>query len=176
MSDASADPILRFYRHEAPDARGRLLRDVWSWRDDQLEAVHDYIQWLFPLPEPSAFNPAAPLLRAATIDAFQTDTGLQHALQTSLERMLAFYRLAASDAPIRIDPSPAFRIETPHWLRPGDHNHLRLTRSIRSLRLLGLPAHARALRTCLESIAADHPGAIAPATLSYWRSASEGGL
>jgi hypothetical protein len=173
VSAAPSDALLRFYRHEGPDAQGRMLRDIWSWHDAQLEGVHDYIQWLFPLPEPSAYNPSAPLLTPADIAAFHADARLQLALKASLQRMLAFYRLVVSGAPIRIDPSPAFASDIPHWIRPGDHNHLRLTRIIGSLRLLGLSAHARALYVCLAAIARDHPQAISATTVSYWRSASE---
>ena len=58
----AGDPLLRFYRLEGPDARGRTLPEIWAWDAARLEGVHDYIQWLFPLPEPSAFNPHAPIL------------------------------------------------------------------------------------------------------------------
>ena len=68
-----ADPLLRFYRLEGTDARGRTLSEIWSWDADRLEGVHDYIQWLFPLPEASAFNPSAPLLTDATLEAFRAD-------------------------------------------------------------------------------------------------------
>ncbi len=52
--------VLAFYRGEAADARGRWWRDILAKSDEWLEATHDYIQWLFPLPERSAFNPDAP--------------------------------------------------------------------------------------------------------------------
>ena len=47
------DPVVAFYRLEAPDARGRMLHDIWRWDSARLETVHDYIQWLFPLDVPS---------------------------------------------------------------------------------------------------------------------------
>ena len=54
--------IIGFYNGTESDHRGRCLREIQEWPDDQLESVHDYIQWLFPLPEPSGFNVAAPVL------------------------------------------------------------------------------------------------------------------
>ena len=42
--------------------RGRYLHDILKWPDKRLESTHDYIQWLFPLPEVSGFNPEAPTL------------------------------------------------------------------------------------------------------------------
>src|SRR5262245_5587601 len=62
--------LLDFYRGEGTDAEGRRLDDILAWRDGRLEAVHDFIQWLFPLPEPSRFNPDAPLLTPHDIAAF----------------------------------------------------------------------------------------------------------
>ena len=46
--------IIGFYSGTEPDHRGRYLHEIQRWSDDQLEKVHDYIQWLFPLPEPSS--------------------------------------------------------------------------------------------------------------------------
>ena len=47
---------------EGRDHRGRLLSHILGFSLDELEFHHDYIQWLFPLPEPSGANPSAPLL------------------------------------------------------------------------------------------------------------------
>ena len=87
------DALLRFYRLEGPDAHGRTLLDIWAWDAARLEGVHDYIQWLFPLPQPSAFNPRAPILTQATIAAFHADAQLRERLLRSLALMLDFYGL-----------------------------------------------------------------------------------
>ena len=42
--------IIGFYNCTESDHRGRYLRELQEWPDDQLESVPDYIQWLFPLP------------------------------------------------------------------------------------------------------------------------------
>ena len=175
MTPPADDALLRFYRLEGRDARGRTLSDVWAWDDARLESVHDYIQRLFPLPEPSAFNPAAPILTEATVEAFRADPHLQQRLLRSLATMLDFYGLAlaagAGGAP-RIEPAVAFAAKSRGWLHPGNHNHLRLTRILTSLRLLGLEDHARALYACLAAIARDHPHAVSATTLAYWRNAA----
>ena len=54
--------LIEFYRGIAPDSEGRTLADLWAFSDDEMEEVHDFIQWMFPLREPSRFNPDAPLL------------------------------------------------------------------------------------------------------------------
>jgi len=85
--------IIGFYSGTEPDHRGRYLHEIQSWPDDQLEAVHDYIQWLFPLPEPSGFNLAAPVLDRESIQEFRTRPELQQKLRRSFLRLMNFYGL-----------------------------------------------------------------------------------
>ena len=58
-------PIVTFLEGEGPDDRGRSLFDVLAFDDAALERNHDFIQWLFPLPEPSSAVPDAPVLTLA---------------------------------------------------------------------------------------------------------------
>lgn len=160
--------LIAFYRGEEPDTEGRAIEDIWSWDHRRLEMVHDYIQWLFPLTEPSRFNPHAPLLTSADIAAFREDPALRERVRRSLDLMLDFFGLKREGAAIVRGPgfAPA------HWVEPLNHNHLRLTRILAFLGQAGLNAEARSLLACLEDIAS-HEGraAIAPRTLSFWRAA-----
>jgi hypothetical protein len=176
-ASAAGDPLLRFHRLDGPDARGRMLTEIWAWDAARLEGVHDYIQWLFPLPEPSAFNARAPILSEDAIAAFRADATLRDRLLRSLTLLLEFYGLAVQvdgDGTPRIERTPHFPTQSRRWLQPGNHNHLRLTRILASLRLLGLGDHSRALWACLEAIARDHPHAVSATTLDYWRRAAGG--
>src|SRR5205814_6608900 len=133
-----------FYRGEGTDAEGRRLDTVLAWDDDSLEAVHDFIQWLFPLPEPSRFNPDAPLLSPADVAAFRQDAQLRTNLRRSFERILPFLGLAeTADGEVVEGPNFARRAADV-WDYPN-HNWLRITRILRSLRLLGLEAESQAL-------------------------------
>jgi hypothetical protein len=85
--------------------------------------------------------------------------------------MLDFYGLALEsdgNGTPRIERARDFAEKSAGWLRPGDHNHLRLTRILTSVRLLGLDDHSRALYRCLAAIARDHPHAVSATTLDYW--------
>jgi hypothetical protein len=62
--------LVEFYFGRATDSEGRLLHEIWEWGDDDFEEVHDFVQWLFPLPEPSRFNPDAPLLTEEDVASF----------------------------------------------------------------------------------------------------------
>ena len=175
MSDPGRQ-LLGFYSDEEPDNRGRFLREIQNWPDDELERTHDYIQWLFPLDEPSGFNLNAPTLNAYTINRFRSDAGLRRRLQTSLVRMLAFYGLEMSaTVPLRVNCAASFPERAENWLTPSNHNHLRITRILKSLCLLGLEDQACAFFRFLEDLykmesARPHPR-ISIETFGYWRSA-----
>ncbi len=163
--------LLRFYKGEAADNRGRTLAEIQAWDDARLEAVHDFVQWLFPLPERSAFNASAPLLTAEDIATFRTDPKLRKALQDLFGRMLRFYGFEFDEPPptIRLAPDGADRRR--QWLTPGNHNFLRITRILRSLHLLGLHEHANAFLTALLELSrTPHGRVIPPTTQDYWRS------
>lgn len=170
---SETDVIVDFYRGRRPDSEGRLLEELQAWDDDALEAVHDYIQWLFPLGQPSGVNPRAPLVTAATEAAFAADPALREALGRSLDRMLRFYGLERERGPAGslVRPGPAFAIRSAVWLRPFNHNFLRLTRILASLRMLGLPDDATALFRCLETLfLGGARDVVGERTFAFWRS------
>jgi hypothetical protein len=168
-----AGDLIRFYLGIGADARGRLIEQIWAFDDAQLEEVHDYIQWLFPLDEPSAFNPDAPVLSPADRAEFQARPELRQRLRRSRKRMLAFYGLSLSetaDGAVRITKSADFEAKREQWLSPGDHNHLRLTRIMKCLALCGMQAYAQALGACLLALVEDDPRNVSPETHAIWRS------
>jgi hypothetical protein len=169
----ATDRIVEFYSG-GKDDRGRTLDQILAWSDEDLETVHDYIQWVFPTRMRSGVNPAAPLVTAATSAAFRQRDELRARLTAALDRMLAFYGLSrhgAGPAEVSIAPDPArFRARAPVWLHPGNHNHLRLTRIMQSLEALGLTAEARALQRCLLEDVYDGPGSerVSRETYEFW--------
>jgi hypothetical protein len=154
MAEATAGPLHAFLAGVGRDGRGRLVADVIGFSDDEMEAVHDYIQWLFPLRTRSAAQPHSPVLTAAEIAAISTDPRAGATLKAATERMLRFYG------------------KTHWWLTSHDHNHLRITRILHSLRLLVGSNEARAFH---RTILALHDAAGAPVntrSLHYWAEAA----
>jgi hypothetical protein len=168
---AQYDPLTAFYRDDAQDDAGRTWEQIVSWSDDRLEAVHDFIQWLFPLPEPSGANPWAPTLSPASIQAFHASPEMRERLRGSFLRMLRFYGLQWTDGK-RVERADGFARSAENWLWPGNHNHLRLTRILRSLRLLGLEEESASLFAALQAIQQEFPSRITPRTFSFWREAA----
>lgn len=155
--------LLAFYGDdEGPNCSGYTLEQILAWDNDDWEEQHDFIQILFPTDEPSMFNADAPVLDAATIAAFRADPMLRHRLRKSFDRWLAFCGVARTDDGLDFDsPNPQV------WKRQN-HNWLRITRVLRSLRLLGLPEEAQAFFALLNTI----QSRIGTTTWRYWERAA----
>lgn len=172
------EEIIGFYSGAKPDDHGRHLREIQGWPDDALEEVHNFIQWMFPLIDASPVNPRAPVLDRETIAAFRSRPDLQDNLRASFHRMLQFYGLRVlPGSPSRVERAPNFEHRAGNWLSAGNHNHLRITRIIKCLRLLGLESDAQAFFNCLMDIYAVESKkrwpAISSTTFRFWSSAAE---
>ena len=132
----------------------------------KLEACHDYIQMIFPLPESSKFAWNAPIVDERVYEAFNSkddQLGLHTNLQRAFLRMLKFYGFEVPEG-VQIQPVAgeqdagiaAVWAENhderfSNWTHRG-HNHLRITRIIRSLRLLGRQDLAKIFFEAVESV------------------------
>lgn len=149
----STGPLHAFLADAGTDFRGRRIEDVLAFPDDELERVHDYVQWLFPLPTRSSAQPDAPVLNKEEIAAIRSDGRAVANLRRAADRMLAFY------------------LSTDQWLAWNDHNHLRISRILQSLRLLVGPDAAHSF---YEAVMARHRAAgtpVNPRNLRYWEDA-----
>jgi hypothetical protein len=154
VTELMAGPLHAFLAGVGRDSRGRLAADVLGFSDDGLEAVHDYIQWLFPLPTRSAAQPQSPVLASAEIEAIRNDLRAAATLKAATERMLHFYR------------------ETRCWLTWHDHNHLRITRILHSLRLLVGPEEAKAFYMAILALNEGAGTPVNTRSLHYWAEAA----
>ncbi|KAI0016595.1 hypothetical protein F4780DRAFT_783115 [Xylariomycetidae sp. FL0641] len=178
------------------DFRGRTLDSILEWTDDDLEVSHDYIQTLFPLPEGSLVNGMAPVLDEETTLYFRARPDLKDNMRRALTRILSFYGFditwEKTDNPsgsdvvnekeaggpsqnIIVEPKKSAKAGFKHWLKPLDHNHLRITRILRSLRVLGLKPEAQAFYDALISTN-DGYGKVRQSSLQFWKRAMENPL
>jgi hypothetical protein len=163
--------LLAFYRGKCADSKGRFIEEIWQWDFERLETTHDYIQWLFPLAEKSGFNPGAPALDHQTVEIIRNSAEIQGRLLISLRVMLAFLGLEMRGD--EIHKAREYTERRQNWLKPSNHNHLRLTRILKCLAILGLESHATALFQCLSAIYEEEPDNITEATLLRWQAASQ---
>jgi hypothetical protein len=163
------DAITDFYDGDGCDHRGRPLRTILDFTDDELEGVHDYIQWLFPLDLPSPVNPLAPVVTPPIQTAFCMNDSLRRNLCRSCDRMFRFFGLSCAGPAMA---SSKITLKQPFygkWMSPGNHNHARLTRMLKSLRLLGLGGCSASLFVCLQDLVLKEPTRISRVTLEFWR-------
>jgi hypothetical protein len=159
--------IVDFYRGSATDVEGRMLSEMWNWSDEDLEIMHDFIQWMFPMREPSQYNPDAPLLTEDDIAPFRKDDLLQSNLRKSFVRILAFLGLAVTETGTVVE-SPQFAERVPEVWGVPNHNWLRITRILKSLFTLGLESESRHLYDRLDAIYSSRRFPITADTFDYW--------
>jgi len=111
--------IVNFLTNNEPDFKNRFLKDIWNFSDEAIEHTHDFIQLLFPLNEKSS----------AVSNGIYLDSN--EAVQSIKANKLATENIVKSSKWFLL-----FLARNSHWKRKHDHNYLRVTRIIKSLRLL----------------------------------------
>ena len=145
--------IVSFLEGAGIDAAGRTVQAILAFDTGELERRHDYIQWLFPLAEASAAVPGSPVLSAEDVAAIRVSGRAQANLAAAAERMGAFYD------------------QTDHWMRAQDHNHLRITRIVKSLRLLAGDRPAERFRSRILARVEASRAPVNAQTRGYWAEA-----
>ncbi len=145
--------IVGFLEGKTPDYRGRILVVLLQQSDHEAETTHDYIQWLFPLDEPSRSVNGTPVLTELDIDEIKESSLAQGNLAKSARWFLGFLE------------------RNQHWVTKYDHNHLRITRVIKSLRLLASDKAADEFKDKVFGYLGDDLNLIDPKARSFWNSA-----
>ena len=161
---------------ERTNYRGITIQEIWDFSDKQLESCHNYIQWLFPLTEPSLFNPMAPFVE--NVSMFDNQT-IRDNMITSLTVMCNFYGFTVSVTQhgiSKIAKSDDFSLKAKNWLTVRNHNYLRLTRILLSLQLFGLEKEAKLLFAVLQEIYDEYKDVIGDISYNYWKEAAEKNL
>ena len=144
-----------FLTNIEPDYKNRFLNDIWNFTDEDIEHTHDFIQLLFPLNEQSesVFHGYYLNTKSSIINIKSNDLAKSN-IVTSSKWFLSFLE------------------RNTHWRRRHDHNYLRITRIIKSLRLLVSDEEANKFyESFIELIDESLRSKINLATLSYWENA-----
>lgn len=142
--------LRKFLENNEPDHLGRKLSQIWQFTDEEMETCHDYIQWVFPLDQESGSVPNAPVLTVEDIDDIKSSAVAISNLKQSADW---FYQ---------------FLCRNDQWLCAANHNHLRITRLIKSLRMLVGDDFADAMRTKILQMAEASGASINALTWEYW--------
>lgn len=151
--------IVDFFNGQ-PDTNGRTIKDMLEMTDAGLEATHNVIQWLFPLHEKSLHSVDTPVLTPDDIAVLRSDSTATFNILDALKRFRDFYGFLPVDEKKKAS-----------WCNDGNHNLLRITRIIRSLRLFGIEDVALAFYGEVRRLAESRN--INRVTLEFWRKAAE---
>lgn len=127
------------------------------------ETSHSYIQWLFPIDTPSKFNMNSRCLQREEASAIARCLLPSLRLRKSLVTMLSFYGFSLAENCIVCT-------DRRRMLQITAHNHLRITRILRCLVLMGCSVYALAFFKALGSLAS--AGHISNLTYNFWESAA----
>jgi len=133
------------------DEHGRMLDQILREDDTYWERTHNFIQWLFPLDEESRSVRGSPVLAPEQILAIRESASARNNLQRSVLRYKEF--LAG----------------TTNWRSGYDHNHLRISRVIKCLRLLLNDQEANAFKYWVAGQLGDQIDSINSESKRYWR-------
>ena len=153
MEQSNMTAVLSFLEGKGTDHRGRSLKSIQSESDQCWSEEHDFIQWLFPLAEESLSVPGSPTLTPKAIDALRFSV----AAKTSIVGSGDWYT--------------AFLSRKSHWKAKYDHNHLRITRAIKALRLLVSEDEANRFRDGVFALLGDDADLIDEKARSFWLTA-----
>jgi hypothetical protein len=166
--------LIDFYLEEGTDTEGRTFTEIMAWSDEKWEFGHDYIQWMFPLQEESNFNPDAPLLTEEDIRLFHANPDLRNNMVLAFHRFVKFLGLKWLIDPMIQDATviKAGNFQERRWMiwDNPNHNWFRISRVLKSLKLLGLKEYADDLFACLKRLHEDE-GLVTGNSFRYWQEA-----
>lgn len=143
-----------FYFHGCSDNLGRTLNDYRAFTHEEMESIHNYIQWMFPLNEQSKFSKSAPILTKDDIEYVLAKPNRVDILFESFSQYLLF--IFDTDNHERIFGSSF------------DHNHLRISRVIKCLRLFKQSDSANKF---FDAVCAQNKNGVLDNAIVHWKEA-----
>lgn len=134
------DKIISFLRGIGGDHLNRTLADHWAIDDYEMEKCHDRIQWLFPLHEDSRMASSYPVVTPEIVEEAKKHPEIKENMIKSTKFYLKFLGVTGASDDAIVDLITGKTVIYPikgNWCRLGDHNLLRITRMLRSLRFFG---------------------------------------
>lgn len=159
------DYFIDFYSGKIKNCNGYFIDDILHFSDNQLEIIHNYIQWIFPTTEKSKFNKDAPIMTNEIINNFKNNSKCKENMLKCFKRMLNFYGLKLEDKNVikNID----YKEMSYDWIYIHLHNHMRITRILKSLNLFGFKEEHDAFLKILKKIKEENEPQLNNA-YNYW--------
>ena len=142
-----------FLLNESCDHKGRMLSDIYKFSDIEIEATHDFIQIVFHLAEPSFWSSNKYFIESQQqIDSLSKNKNVKEAILQSASWYISFLK------------------RNNHWKNVNDHNLKRITRMIKSVRLIVGDIEADKVKKEIISIE-NIEKLVGQKSLQYWKKA-----
>ena len=142
-----------FLLNKAPDHKGRMLSDIYKFSDNEIEATHDFIQIIFPLAEPSFWSSNKYFIETQLeIDSLSSNKNVKEAILQSASWYISFLN------------------RNNHWKSINNHNLKRITRMIKSVRLIVGDKEADDIKKEITSIQ-NIDKLVGQNSIKYWKNA-----
>ena len=167
--------LIDFYKNNAAitllDGNELTLRQILLADDAYWEECHNFIQWVLPNPNPSKYNPDAPLLTLEDVKQLTYDDVLP-----SITRFLEFLGLEYIEKRGECEIRSPERVN--EWVVGNNHNKLRISRLMIFINCLTfvwksnkkLITVETAILDCLDIIAKYNQIHISSTTYDFWNS------
>lgn len=161
--------LLYFLEGNGEDVYGRTLQFILEKESREwFELTHNYIQWLFPLREPSNFAYSVSLTDTMVEYIKNNETILEN-IKKSFKKMLNFYGFDLEEDNIVIISTHQEMVD--NWLNPCNHNFLRITRILGCLSIVGYNDLAKKWLIQLEYVSKGLGYVDKAKAKEYWRDA-----
>ena len=143
--------ILNFLIGNQEDSNNRCIQDIWEMNDREIENTHNFIQWIFPLSERSEAVPNSPIVSEEEVYQIKNSELAQNNIKKSSDWFLGFLE------------------RNKYWICYSNHNHLRITRAIKSLRLIHSNKEAEKFKTDIINLIEGNEDKISSISLEFWK-------
>ena len=143
--------ILNFLIGNQEDSNNRCIQDIWVMNDREIENTHNFIQWIFPLSERSEAVPNSPIVSEEEVYQIKNSELAQNNIKKSSDWFLGFLE------------------RNKYWICYSNHNHLRITRAIKSLRLIHSNKEAEKFKTDIINLIEGNEAKISSISLEFWK-------
>jgi hypothetical protein len=161
--------VLDFFLGVGYDSSNRSINDVLAFDEHNIESHHDFIQWIFPTKERSAYNQGAPIISGDFRNILFKSNVAQDNFCKTCKMFLSFCGFNCSKS--TITDTQAY--EKTVFVRPS-HNLLRITRVLNSLNQTGHENCSEYIFSQLECFYMDNPQSIPIESFAIWKNTQKG--
>lgn len=165
--------LIKFYKGER-NRNNVTLEEVWGFSDHELENIHNYIQWIFPIVEPDYWDRDTPKLSEKDIQIFKNSKLFKTKVVKSLIVMSKFWGFDINydnSGTLVMNKSESYNDKSKNWQTYMNHNFLRITRVIHCLNDLGFRNLAKVFYEGIIKVVGENRLKFNPNSVEFWKEA-----